>query len=125
MVIVKIISGPRAGQQNLVSMRPDELAVCAQNGWRWKVDWSTVPVEDLFEWTRQDLVNKVASALIRGGFVRFVTPEGIQEWQAPITQDKMGEIDDTISDSGYNVFVQSDREDGVVIAVHSRESALQ
>ena len=125
MVIVRIISGPRAGQQNLVPMRPEELVVCSREGWRWRVQWDTVPEDELFEWARQDMVNKIMSALIRGATVQFLD----QSWQVndrkEITEKLVGEIEDTIVYGGYNVLVESDEEDQLVIGTHGTEYPIQ
>lgn len=124
MIKVKIISGPKAGEANLVPLRPEQLAILSQEGWRWQVDWSTVPQDELFEWARQDLVNKVVSALVRKAAVEFQN----QTWQAQSAADVTrlaGEIEDAISLSGMNVGVESDEEDKLVIGTHGTEHKLQ
>lgn len=125
MIKVKIISGPKAGEVNLKPMRPQQLAYLAKNGWRWKVDWSTVPDgEELFEWAKYDMINKGMSALIRGATVEFLD----FTWQAQSKEDVARiaqEIEDTIVYSGYNVGIKSDEEDRLVIGVHGTEHPVQ
>lgn len=81
----------------------------------------TVPEAELFDWGKHDLANKVASALIRGGYVRFEKPEVANEWSGPITAELMDEIDGALVYLGYNLFVADDVDAGVTIAVHSQE----
>lgn len=114
MVIVKIASGPRAGQQNLDPMWPTDLFLLAQEGWRWQVDWKTVTDAEAFEWGRNDLMAKVVSALVRGGEVRFLD----QVWQTTTPSDVMvvaQQVEDYVSEAGFNVAAGEDTERHFVI----------
>jgi len=120
MNVVKIVSGPRVGQQNLGPMRPEDLYALAEQGWRWAVDWKTVADSEALEWGRIDLMAKVISALVRGGEVRFLD----YVWQGGPGKDAMvfaQEIEDVISGAGLNLFAGEDTETYFVIDVHSAE----
>lgn len=124
MVIVKIISGPRAGQQNLTPMQPEDLRFLAQQGWRWQVDWHTVPDSSALQWGINDMVNKIVSALIRGAVVEFLD----QEWVLTCEEDFLElaqEIEDAVVYGGYNVVVESDEEDRFVIGTRGQEHPTQ
>ena len=125
MVIIKIISGPQAGQKNLVPLQPNDLAILSKKGWRWEVDWETVPNQEIYEWVKYDLVNKITSALIRGAAIQFLE----HEWQVNspelITIELMGEIEDTIVNSGFNIVVQSDEENTLIIGTQGTENIVQ
>lgn len=120
MVIIKLISGPKAGQQNLVPMTPDQLFIPAQHGWRWEVDYLGMSELDKFEWFRKDLAAKVVSALIRGAEVTFLD----HVWQVPprnLDEVLVGEIEDTIVYSGFLVTVDHDLEHQLKIGTRGRE----
>jgi len=83
MVKVTIMSGPQAGQVNLVPLVPEDLWPLAWQGWRWTVDYKPLSDTDAFAWGRIDLMAKALSALVRGGQVRFLD----QVWQASVPED--------------------------------------
>ena len=125
MVIVKILSGPQQGQQNSLPLPPEVLlAPLAKEGWRWTVEWSTVPEDELFAWAREDLACKILSALVRGATIEFLE----QSWQLSDVGDierLAGEIEDKIVQSGYNVGVTSDEEARLIIGTHGTEHPVQ
>lgn len=124
MVIVKIISGPRASQQNLRPMQPRDLTELALRGWRWEVLWNTVSDHNVFEWAQQDMANKIISALVRGALIEFLD----QTWMTTSEEEievLVAEIEDAIGYSGYNVFVSADEEERLTIGVHSQEHPTQ
>jgi len=103
-------------------MEPEELFHLAKEGWRWKVDYTSLSSFDGPTWAASDLSMKVLSALRRGGEVRFLD----QVWHAPATDmDTVIEvtqvIEDHVSTAGYNVTIGEDSEDCFVIEVHFRE----
>ncbi len=126
MAKVKFLSGPLAGQENLVEMAPRDLLVPAQYGWRWLVDWSTVPESQVFDWARMDMTCKIASCLIRGGKVVLQLPgEPEQKWSGHFSEQLAGEIEDAVVNSGYNVAVVEDSENALVISGSVPESSVK
>jgi hypothetical protein len=124
MVIVKIVSGPRAGQQNLVPMKPEDLAILSKEGWRWEVDWHTVPDDIVLKWAINDMINKIVSALIRGASVQFLD----QIWVSKGSDDFLElaqEIEDAVVYGGYNVMVASDTEERLSIGTAGTEHPVQ
>lgn len=122
MILVEIISGPQVGQVNLVPLKPEQLWLLAEHGWRWEVDWKTVADHEAFAWGRTDLVMKVLSALMRGGEVRFID----QVWRAKTTHMAQvivvaQQVEDYVSEAGFNVMAGEDTEEYFVINVRSAE----
>lgn len=126
MVRVKILSGPRAGQVNLGPMKPEDLYVLAEHGWRWTVDWKTVADHEALAWGKNDLMAKVISVLVRGGEVRFLD----QVWRArtaglagAMTTAQL--VEDYVFEAGFNVFAGEDDDGFFVIIYHSPERGYQ
>ena len=125
MILVRIVSGPRAGQKNQVPLQPKDLIQLSRNGWRWEVDWHTVPDSVALRWGISDMTNKIMSALIRGAVVQFLDHVWQVDTCKDITEKLVGEIEDTIVYGGYNMLVECDDEDKLVIGTHSTEYPVQ
>jgi len=127
MVKVKIISGPRAGQENLVEIKPEDLIFLAQEGLRWEVDWDTIASEEeVFAWVRQDVACKIISCLIGGRQVILRFPQEMDYvWSEDFSADLAQEIEDAVVNSGYNVFVAEDSDKQLVIKGDYTELPVQ
>lgn len=125
---IEVLSGPYAGQVREVyssQANPmDLLGEMAHSNWDWQLDFKSCqdPMEQ-FLWARADMVCRVLKALLRGRSVWFLDEEyhvedlGDQGEIARVA----GVVEDAISNSGFNVFVESDDETGVTIGIHSPE----
>jgi len=117
MVKVKIISGPQAGQENLVEIKPVVLMSLAQEGWRWEIDWETIVSEaEMFEWAKFDMTGKIISCLFGGREIVFKVPgKADQKWFGECNLELAEKVEDTIVNSGRNVVISEDTEDRLVI----------
>lgn len=129
MIKIKILTGSYAGQERVVpdSIDPQELLMqLAGQGWRWEIEWPAANDREAAIWARADMASKIISALFYGRFVHFM---GF-EWRVPAGADRneahriVGEVEDAISNSGANVFVESDTDEGVTIGVDSSSRPL-
>ncbi len=123
---IQFLTGDRAGTEQEVPDSTDPLeaiSFCVQNGWEWEVIWTSArDAQETFAWARADMVGRCLRALLHGRPVFFngktyaVTgpdPAGIVA----------GQLEDAIVNSGANVKVGSDDEDGVVIELGSDEES--
>jgi hypothetical protein len=131
MITVMILTGPHAGKRRVMpaETNPFDLVMeFAVDDFRWQIDYAATTAAETLDWGRADMVGRILAALYHGRSVRFEDPSGPREWQSasPGEAHRMaGEIDDAISDSGYNVYVAADGEQSVVISVAGRENPLQ
>ena len=119
---VTVLTGKYAGVTRNISTTdaPAILISLARDNVKWRCcpDPNTDP-QDLFEWTRIDLAARCVSALMHGRSVTFMGE--VYRATADTLELAVGYIEDEIVNSGKNIFVEKDDEDGVVIAVHSNE----
>ncbi len=126
MVKVKILSGPKKGQINLIPLQPGDLSIIANKGWRWKVDWQTVPETDFFEWVKYDMVFKIISCLKGGREVILQLPGEVDlKWSGNLSKVEIMEIENSITNSGYNVFVAEDSDYRLIIKGEDYENNIQ
>lgn len=132
MIRISLLSGPHAGQQRASADIPadvdpvDLMVDLARHQWRWQIDWSAATSEELLLWGPADLVGRIFAAALAHRTVRFMG----QRWDfADVDADSqefaemIGEIEDTIVDSGRNVGVLSDDwASDLVIGIHGYES---
>jgi hypothetical protein len=109
MIRVKILSGPQAGQVNLLPLEIPHLWVLAERGWRWELNYPELSDDEAFEWGLVDQTLKVVSALRRGSEVRFMR----QVWRAPATDmgtvvEVAEAIEDHVSTAGYHLVIGED-----------------
>jgi hypothetical protein len=134
-VTVTVLTGESAGKTAAMPDNVDPLALLvafAKEDVRWEVNWTEATHSELTEWTRADLVGRILAALHHGRYVRFELPTGIREWRLynpleltpPVHDDEarqaVGEIEDLISDGGWDVYVLDDTDKGVIIGTHGQ-----
>jgi hypothetical protein len=127
VVKVTVLTGQYAGRTRSVDETVDPVRLLKElvfQGWGWSIDLSDATEQEFFLWVRADMAMRIVGALMRG---RVVTFAGTLYW-AKSQEDierVVGEVEDAISNSGYNVFVESDDEIGVTIGIHSTENMVQ
>lgn len=119
MIKLTIVTGPRADQTQIAegpTMRghPPEavFGIFLQNEWHWVVDYSQATDEEAFIWFRQDLTCRMVLALKEGRPVHF---QG--ETFTVFSEAEVGRLEDTIANSGFNVTIDRDDEEGLWIGV--------
>lgn len=86
----------------------------------WEVDYSRANPEEAQVWFLADLAARVNRALQDGRVVRFMDHEW--SWQPGDNLLRLiGEVEDTIADSGFMITLESDDENGLVISTHGLE----
>lgn len=124
LVKLTILTGPKEGQSRFVHSRQVEpmglLQSIVNKGWEWKLDYSDADPSESFFWIRADMVVRIIRALRAGRSVFFLEQEyRFQEGGDP--EKVVGEIEDAISESGFNVYVETDNEQGVRIGTAGPE----
>jgi hypothetical protein len=128
MVRLTLTSGPYAGRSREFKGEVAEggsavsaielLGSLVEHGWGWEIDLSSATAEEVFTWTRADMVARILRAVIDGRPVwvlsRRFEPVGDLE-------KVVGEIEDAIVKSGDMVRVLSDDDQGVVISSNGYE----
>jgi hypothetical protein len=95
---------------------------------RWRVDYSQATSDEVFVWGREDLVARIVAALFHNRTVRFEDPGGARIWRTKSKKKATrlaGEIEDTLVNSGMNIYLKIDDEKGVVIGVAGPENPIQ
>ncbi len=137
MIKITILSGPFRGRSRtfigtnlLLSARPLALGEEVKPGElfagflahedAWEVDYSQATPEEAQIWFLADLAARVNKALLDGRSVRFMD----REWSWKPGDDLLrliGEVEDTIADSGFMITLESDDENGLVIGTRGLE----
>jgi len=125
MIKVTILSGPHAGKTRVApaNIKPENLlGDIAKHEWEWRVDYSQATEEEQFFWFRQDLSCRIVRALRARRPVRFMG-RVFQLSNLTDTDELMrrvGEVEDAIVESGFNVSLERDDDSGVVVSTHGR-----
>jgi hypothetical protein len=123
-VRIRFLSGNRAGAEQEVPQSTDPLEAitfCVQQGWAWEVVWASArDAQETFLWARADLVGRILRALREGRPVYFNGVRYAVTGPDPIGI-VAGQVEDAIVNSGANVKVGTDDEDGVVIEILTDE----
>lgn len=86
----------------------------------WEVDYSEATGEEIQSWFVPEFAARVRRALENGLPVRFMD----HEWSWQPGDDLLrviGEVEDTIADSGFMISIESDDKNGLVISTHGLE----
>jgi len=87
----------------------------------WQVDYNRATSEELLVWFRAEIVARIMRALDEGRSVRFMSNEWSWQADGPNLLNLAQEIEDTIVNSGFNICLESDDENGVVIGTQGLE----
>jgi hypothetical protein len=117
VIKIKILSGPYADQERTgeetAQLGIDPQKLLAEMGYqnvRWEVDFSQASPQENLEWGRADLVGRIVRALSHERGVWFHGHEF-----RGFSDEMMVMLEETISNSGLQVAVERDDEDGLVI----------
>ncbi len=119
-----MITGRFAGQVREIPPTTDPMELfgfCARENWAWEVEWaSATSTQEKFVWGRADMVGRCLRALLHGRPV-FLSGKRYAAKGTDAAGVVAGQLEDAIVNSGTNVRVGSDDEDGVVIELCSDE----
>jgi len=123
-VFITLNNGPYAGQTREVSdADPMQLlSELTRSRYKWILDLSEADAIQRLEWGRAELVHAILGALRSGRPVRF-NKEIYMATNPSDLADVVGKVEDAIGESGFNVFLESDDENGVSIGIHSKEAS--
>ncbi len=123
MITIRMLTGPYAGQVRTsrdverLGIEPGTLLtdLGSRDLW-WEIDYSQATAAETLEWARYDLVARVIRALMHD---RTVTVFGFdfRGWDP----ETVGMVEDTIANSGKDVTVGRDDENGLeIIGIDNR-----
>jgi len=113
---------PRTREVTQVEQPLDLTISLARERISWALDLSQADPIQTLEWVRADMAGRIIAALMHGRPVRF-NQRTFMVTNPTQLEEVMGQVEDTISESGFNVFVESDDESGVSIGIHSKEAS--
>ena len=120
MIRMKMLTGPYAGEARVIPKEFDPaefMHSLFQHGWKWEIDYSQATDEEIYFWFRQDIAIRCVRAIMADLPVKFMDRVFQTKSEDPeVIKKIIGEIEDTIADSGRLITLQSDDEKGVIIA---------
>ena len=113
MISIKCIGGPYDGRVRTppADFVPQHLLVeMVENGWGWEIDFSRASREETILWGGADLVARAYRAVKNGKSVVFL---GVEYTRV----EDLSELEDALVNSGYEVKVARDDEEGLTIDI--------